>query len=454
MAKFWRRGRGGGGNRWEPRKYYEKFAQKIVDQIEKGVAPWQKPWKPGERALPENFRTGNPYHGSNAVHFAMAATDKGYSDNRWGTYAQIKAAGGYVRRGEKATTGTYMSYNQRVLAKDEDGNPQKDENGRSVYVEIPRERPIPVPFKVFNVEQAEGLNLPERPEGEPDWKAHDAAEQVIRAAREDGVDFRHERGDRAFYSPSEDRVTIPPRDQFGDAGRYYQTAMHELGHATGHPNRLDRSSLAEAAAGQFGSPAYAREELRAEISGMMTSTRLGVGHNPRHGAAYVKSWAAVLKENPREILFASSEAQGMSDYLVERGRELAEKEKIQAKGPDSVDREPEIEHRQPDPERFEYRNGNRTAVVTRPDVQDGATEHHRRHAEQRHYLVTMEHRGHEGTLTAWANDSDDAHEKARRFTATGVAPTWSEHHHGAPAAGPTPEKTSSRQAGREDGPSR
>ena len=76
---------------------------KIKDQIEQGVAPWQKPWKPGERRLPENVASKKPYRGGNSVYLSVAQTAKGYSDHRWATYKQIKDMGGQVRKGEKAT---------------------------------------------------------------------------------------------------------------------------------------------------------------------------------------------------------------------------------------------------------------------------------------------------------------------------------------------------------------
>ena len=47
---------------------------------------------------------------------------------------------------------------------------------------------------------------------------------------------------------------------------YYQTALHEVGHSTGHPDRMNRESLQQGIEKGFGSPEYAREELRAEIS--------------------------------------------------------------------------------------------------------------------------------------------------------------------------------------------
>ena len=100
---------------------------------------------------------------------------------------------------------------------------------------------------------------------------HQTAERVI---QESGVPVRHERGDRAFYNMQTDKVTLPEREQFATADGYYQTALHELGHATAHPARMDRDTLTSGV-GNFGSTEYAREELRAEMSAMMTGERVG-----------------------------------------------------------------------------------------------------------------------------------------------------------------------------------
>ena len=438
-------------------EYHKEFADRIIKQIKEGVAPWQKPWKPGEKFLPENFKSGKSYRGGNTLNLASVAIERGYSDNRWGTYKQIKAAGGHVRRGEKGTIISYVDYTRRVKRQDDEGKPVKDKDGKQVYDRVTTSTPTWKRYVVFNVEQAERLNLPELPQAKPAWESHDDAERVIRAS---GVDFRHERGDRAFYQLDKDRIVMPPREQFGDAGRYSRTALHEVAHATGHPDRMDRKSLQDAVKAGPGSQSYAREELRAEISSMMTNTELGIGHDSRHGSAYVGSWVQVLEEHPKEIVDAAHDAQTISARMLERGRELGEKDKAQAKSATAADsRAPEIDRGKTDPERAEYRQGDRTATITRPDAQDGTTEQHRRHAEQHHYLVTMEHRGEDRKMTAWAKDSDDAHEKARRFTATGVAPTWSEHHpaesgprHKTP--GSSSERTSSPRDDRDDGPER
>ncbi len=88
---------------WSQDDYHTAFASKIKEQIEQGVAPWQKPWKPGEARLPKNIQSGKPYRGGNSVYLSVAQTAKGYGDNRWATYKQIKDMGGQVRKGEKAT---------------------------------------------------------------------------------------------------------------------------------------------------------------------------------------------------------------------------------------------------------------------------------------------------------------------------------------------------------------
>ena len=54
---------------------------------------------------------------------------------------------------------------------------------------------------------------------------------------------------------------------------------------------------------------------------MMVGERLGVGHEPRHGTAYVSSWIKALENDPKEIRAAAVDAQRISDWLLSRERE-------------------------------------------------------------------------------------------------------------------------------------
>ena len=149
-----------------------------------------------------------------------------------------------------------------------------------------------------------------------------------------GPTVQHVAGDRAYYRIAEDKVVLPEPSQFPTRNGYYQTALHECGHSTGHPDRMDRDTLKKGLDEGFGSAEYAREELRAEISAMMTGERIGVGHDPQRGAAYVENWVAVLEEDPHEIHRAARDAQKMSGYLmdwaIEREVEKPGKEKTRA----------------------------------------------------------------------------------------------------------------------------
>ena len=86
---------------------------------------------------------------------------------------------------------------------------------------------------------------------------------------------------------------------------------------------MNRETLTQGISEGFGSPAYAKEELRAEISAMMTGERVGVGHDPSRGAAYVEGWIAALEEDPREIRRAAADSQKISDFVLARGKPRA-----------------------------------------------------------------------------------------------------------------------------------
>ena len=211
----------------------------------------------------------------------------------------------------------------------------KDKEGKTIYEEEQRARLICKQYTVFNVEQADGLELkPRSAQVRPEWDAHRDAEKVIAAS---GTTVEHVAGDRAYYRIAEDKVVLPEPSQFPTRNGYYQTALHECGHSTGHPDRLNRDTLKEGLDNGFGSPEYAREELRAEISSMMTGERVGVGHDPQRGAAYVENWVAVLEKDPHEIHRAARDAQKMSDYLMDRAIEREVEKAGQGKDAGGVD---------------------------------------------------------------------------------------------------------------------
>ena len=298
--------------------HYKDFADRIITQIKAGTAPWQKPWELGDKVLPQSVSTGREYRGGNSLHLMAVASEKGYSDNRWATFEQVKATGGAVRKGEKSTKITWWDFSRtekKFPVTDQQGRPQLDENGEQV---LRGGAPRCKIYSVFNVEQTTGMKLKELVPDKPSWQTHQDADALLKAS---GVKINHVAGDRAYYALKADAVTLPKPSQFPTAESYYHTANHELGHATGHESRLNRETINEGIKQGFGSETYAREELRAEIAAMMTNTRLGLGHNSMEGAAYVASWVKVIKDDPKEIHYAARDAQKISDHLINPIRE-------------------------------------------------------------------------------------------------------------------------------------
>ncbi len=293
--------------------FYQQVADKLIEQLKDGTAPWLRPWNPGEHRLPHNPVSGSRYKGANAVWLSSVAVDKGYSDPRWMTYKQAASAGAQVNKGEKGTLVQYWKFRDQVPKLDDQGAPVLDAQGKPVKVSVELQRPKVFSAVVFNAQQIAGL-----PALEPktvNWDPHARAEAILAAS---DVPMHHDQADRAFYRPKTDEIHMPGRDQFDTADRYYATALHELGHATGHASRLDRDL-----SNPFGSEGYAKEELRAEIASMMLGDELGIGHDPGQHVAYVASWISVLQEDPSEILRASRDAEKIMEYTLglERGQE-------------------------------------------------------------------------------------------------------------------------------------
>ncbi len=304
------------------KEYAEEVAGRIIEQLRQGTAPWQKPWQPGELRLPYNAATGKEYRGMNTIWLHM----QGYGDPRWMTYKQAEAAGAQVRKGSRGTRIIYWKFHDEQPMKDEQGRPVLDGDGNPRKLRVELERPRVFTAVVFNAEQIDGLPALEvKPMG-PEPERHARAEAILANS---GAQIGHVAGDRAFYRPSTDSITLPERQQFGSADAYYATALHELGHWTGHESRLDRDL-----SHPFGSEGYAREELRAEIASLMLGERLEIGHDPGQHAAYVASWIKVLEDDPREIFRAAADAEKINSYVLafeqERAQEQAQTQGVTA----------------------------------------------------------------------------------------------------------------------------
>ncbi|GIU51772.1 hypothetical protein TUM4438_42570 [Shewanella sairae] len=289
------------------RPFHETVAANLVERLEQGTAPWQQPWTDKQQPhLPYNPNNNRRYKGINTLNL-MA---QGYSDPRWMTYKQAATVDAQVQKGEKGTLVQFWKFNDEKNKTDENGKVVKDAQGKPVKIKVKLERPKVFYASVFNAEQIQGLPalVVEPPNEEQQWQNIERAEKLLVAS---GAKINHDQADRAFYSVAKDSIHLPEKEQFDEAGKYYATALHELGHWTGHPSRLNRDL-----ANPFGSEAYAKEELRAEISSMILGEELGIGHDPSQHTAYVKSWVTALKNDPLEIFRAAADAEKILTMLL------------------------------------------------------------------------------------------------------------------------------------------
>lgn len=284
----------------ERQSLYGEVTARIIAELEQGRLPWVQPWDGTacRCSMPHNAGTGRRYSGINVLILWAAVIEGRYTSQRWLTYRQAQAAGGNVRKGER---GTNVCYADRFTPKDEQSRAQDEDRDARKVAFLKR-------FAVFNVDQCEGL--PETLIATPDMPAEvEILPQVQALIAASGADFRVGGGE-AYYSPGGDFVAVPPQAAFREPINWYRTALHELGHWTGHRSRLNRDQR-----GSFGSGDYAREELVAEMASAFACASLSIQPTVRH-ADYIGSWLAVLREDEKAIFRAASAASKAADYLL------------------------------------------------------------------------------------------------------------------------------------------
>lgn len=270
---------------------YEMVTERIIEELEKGSIPWEKPWS-GRRSGAYNFVTKRSYSLMNQ----MMLKHRG----AYGTFKQWTEKGGKIRKGEKSEIVVFWKF-QIVEEENEDG--EKEEK------KIPMLRY----YNVFHISQVDGVELKE--EELPEVEPIESAEKIKR----DYVEREHIRileypTDNAFYSPAGDFIQVPERGQYKDINEYYSTCFHEITHSTGHKSRLNR--LEKDA--HFGNGVYSKEEMVAELGSSFLMNLLGLETKKtfRNSAAYIQSWIKVFKNDPRFIVSAAGKAEKAVKFIL------------------------------------------------------------------------------------------------------------------------------------------
>lgn len=279
---------------------YQMVTDTIIEALERGVVPWRKPWD-STNPFPVNAQTNRPYRGVNVFLLSM----RPFTDHRWLTFKQAHERGGRVMPGEKSTSVVFW---KRWAP----GSRETEEVDDGV---VPRRQvPLLRYFNVFNAEQCEGLGLPElyRPDPPEDSQRNERADLMIRTMPDPPKIV--ENGRAAWYSPSEDIMSVPPLARFRSVDAFYATLFHELGHATGSERRLHRPGVTGEF--KFGSGEYSKEELVAELTSAFCCAVLGLDNSlVQDAASYLNGWLSILKADPKAMVIAAAQAQRAADYI-------------------------------------------------------------------------------------------------------------------------------------------
>lgn len=297
----------------------------VMKNLENGVGLWEQGWAGG--GAPVSAISGKQYNGVNRMFLMAATAERGYSDNRWVTFKQMEDKGWSFKRDEEGRSRgknagvsieyfelrdrqTKQPFDRHTLdgMTADERNEYMDEN---VY-------PIRKYYRVFNGDVIEGIPERERVEHDPTGR-NDRAEALIEHWSGTQSPIRYG-GSMAYYSSTKDEIHLPEKQDFVNMPEFYSTALHEIGHSTGHEKRLNRNL-----SGAFGSAEYAEEELRAEIASMFLEQDLGVAASEKHienNSAYIGSWKSKIKEDPNVLFKAIADAERMTKFVMSKEKEI------------------------------------------------------------------------------------------------------------------------------------
>lgn len=281
---------------------YQIVTDRMIGLIEKAIengstlAPWHKPWS--DAGAPRNLVSNKPYRGVNALLTGLAE----FSSPYWATWKQIAEKGGKVKEDQQKNS-TILVFFKWIDIKAKSA----DEDDRRI--------PLLKYFRVYNLDQTEGVKVPKRATDEPkeDIDPIGEAEEIL-SAMKNACQVNHG-GNRAYYMPSQDRIQMPNMNDFDNAEAYYSTRFHETVHSTGHKSRLNRPGIVDCTT--FGDTNYSKEELVAEMGAAFLCSIVGIENGTvDNSAAYLKGWLSKLKNDKKLFVQAAGLAQKAVDHIL------------------------------------------------------------------------------------------------------------------------------------------
>ena len=331
------------------------FADIMIDKIKNLQQDWKQPWiSPGAAQLPRNLN-GRNYNGMNSIILMFMQEKNHWQTSRYATFDRItdmnyakdkdgkrqhlltdkdgnKLPFVRINKGEKSTpvmittfTCVHKQTNERIKYDDYKQLDAKERNEFSVF-------PKQHVYNVFNVDQT---NLKEaRPEL---YETYRKEAQGTLELSDKGMatlpdidamiakdlyvcPIKPTAGNDAYYSVARDEIIIPEKAQFIDGESFYSNLLHEMSHASGSPDRLNRIKPTQ------DRTSYSREELVAELTAALVSSRYGMAkHVKSDSAAYLKSWLGSRNEDPEFIKTTLNDVKRSASFITQRMEAVGER---------------------------------------------------------------------------------------------------------------------------------
>lgn len=273
---------------------YKMVTERIIEQLEQGYIPWKKPWLTFNQGA-FNRVSKKPYSILNQMLLGR--------EGEYATFKQWQKLGGKIKKGAKSDVVVF--WKMVDVPTSEDG------------VVSVKQIPFLRYYNVFHISEVEGVEPLETKQKLFDTEPIEEAEKLFREYTErENIKVILSKQNRAFYSPSNDSITLPLIEQFERAEEFYSTAFHEATHSTLKASRCDREE--ENKNSYFGNEDYTKEELVAEIGSSAIINALGLETEGtfKNNSAYIQGWLKVLKNDKKFIVSASSKAEKAVKYIM------------------------------------------------------------------------------------------------------------------------------------------
>lgn len=315
-----------------------QLSEQLVREIKDGNSLFQQPVKENGRPAfvkPVNPVTGKGYSAMNALILGM----KRHDDPRWLSFDAARFAKTPVKKDSEGTMIEFSRKSEIQKIRTPDNKRVTNEEGVTQTKTVTYEQPQQTKAFLFNGSQMNDIE----PLGE--YLARIDASETMTPAEKAGKLIEEvgatiiEGGHEAYYDQKRDVIFLPEKSAFENEQKYFQAAVLQLAHWSGHESRLNRPME-----GKFGSLDYAREELRAVIAAILIGAELKLGHDFGQHKAYMGSFSKIFKEEPFEIAKASRDAQRITGLLLGTGRERQQEQgSVKAVGFEKGDKIPYLE---------------------------------------------------------------------------------------------------------------